>query len=278
DQAVFDRYMRPLAGRKVSAITRADVQRLHAGIGQRHGKYAANRALALISSMFSRCAANVVNPAKGVVRFPEQGRDRYLLPNEFPAFWNALAAEPNPTWRDFFMLLLLTGARRSNVQAMAWTDLDLDDPDLGQWRIPGEESKNGEPLPTVLSGRAVEILRRRLEENGTGQYVFPAASESGHVQEPKKPWKALVDRAGLQGLRMHDLRRTLASWQARGGVSLSIIGRTLGHRSVAATEIYARLDLAPVRVAVEAATHAMLTAGRAAPLALPPAAAPKKDR
>ncbi|MGB2938511.1 MAG: tyrosine-type recombinase/integrase [Phycisphaerae bacterium] len=265
DQGQYDRYLKPLAGRKVSAITQADLERLHVRIGREHGHYSANRALALVRAVFARYAKTLTNPAKGIEWFPEDSRDRFLQPDELPAFFKALATEPVSAWRDFFWLLLLTGARRSNVQAMRWADLDLD---RGEWRIPGEESKNGEPLPTVLSDLAVETLRRRQEENGTGEYVFPSTNKTGHVTEPKRAWKVLLDRAGLEGVRMHDLRRTLASWQARGGVSLGIIGRTLGHKSLAATQIYARLDLAPVRDAVEDATHAMLEAGHRAPLAL----------
>ena len=79
--------------------------------------------------------------------------------------------------------------------------------------------------------------------------------------EPKRAWKVLLERAEIQNLRIHDLRRTLGSWQAADGASLSIIGKTLGHKNVSTTAIYARLNLDPVRQAVNSATRAMLTAG-----------------
>jgi integrase len=75
-------------------------------------------------------------------------------------------------------------------------------------------------------------------------------------------WRRVVNRAGLAGLRIHDLRRTLGSWQAAAGVPLHTIGKSLGHRNLATTQIYSRLDLDPVRQAVETATSAMLAAGR----------------
>ena len=81
----------------------------------------------------------------------------------------------------------------------------------------------------------------------------------------KKRWKQLIGRAGLQDLRQHDLRRTLGSWQAGQGVSLQIIGKSLGHKSAAATEIYSQLNLAPIRQAVVSATKAMIVAGRKKP-------------
>jgi len=278
DQEQYDRYLKPLAGRKVSALTQADVQRLHAHIGKDHGPYSANRALALVSAMYGRCASNLPNPAKGIHRFKEQTRDRFLDAEELRRFFTALEAEPSETWRDFFTVALLTGARRANVLAMRWADLNLD---RGLWRIPETESKNREPLVCILVDPVVSILRGRAEGRNGSPYVFPSVGKSGHLQEPKKAWHALLERAGLldadgkNTVRIHDLRRTLGSWQAGAGASLSIIGRTLGHKNVATTAIYARLDLDPVRASVETATRAILKAGKAKPLALLPAAKPK---
>jgi len=78
--------------------------------------------------------------------------------------------------------------------------------------------------------------------------------------EPKKAWATIRKRAGLEGVRIHDLRRTLGSWQAIMGSSLQIIGRSLGHKSLQSTEVYARMDLDPVRASVNGAAAAMLQA------------------
>ena len=86
------------------------------------------------------------NPAKGIKKFKEEKRDRFLHGDELPAFFKALASEPNDLLRDFFLTALLTGARRANVQAMRWDDLDLD---RGSWRIPGSEAKAGETIGTA---------------------------------------------------------------------------------------------------------------------------------
>jgi len=264
DQGLYGRYLKPLAGRKVSAITRADVQRLHANIGREHGIYSANRTLALVSVVFNRCARDIPNPAKGCRRFKEQSRDRFLDAEELRRFFTALQDEPSDTWRDFFTVALLTGARRANVLGMTWQDVDLD---RGLWRIPETEAKGGVPLAVILAVPVVEILRRRHGENGESPFVFPSVGKSGHLAEPRKAWHDLCKRAGLvdgdgkNTARLHDLRRTLGSWQAGAGASLSIIGRTLGHKSVATTAIYARLGLDPVRQSVETATAAILAAG-----------------
>ena len=94
-----------------------------------------------------------------------------------------------------------------------------------------------------------------------GEWVFPSYGKTGHLVEPKKAWNRLLDRAEISDLRIHDLRRTLGSWQAATGASLPVIGKSLGHKNQATTAIYARLDLDPVRQAVNTATAAMLAAG-----------------
>ena len=85
--------------------------------------------------------------------------------------------------------------------------------------------------------------------------------------EPRKGWERILERAGVTDLRIHDLRRTLGSWQAKTGASLTIIGKSLSHKTHQATAIYARLDLDPVRQSVERATSAMLAAGGVKPTA-----------
>jgi integrase len=137
---------------------------------------------------------------------------------------------------------------------MRWQDLDLAG---ATWRIP--HTKNGEPQLVPLVSEALEVLRARKPQD-VG-YVFPAPSKSGHMTPPKKRWRDLLARAEITDLRVHDLRRSLGSWQAIGGASLAIIGKSLGHKSASATMIYARLSLDPVRASVAAATSAMLAAG-----------------
>ncbi len=71
-------------------------------------------------------------------------------------------------------------------------------------------------------------------------------------------WKRILDRAGIKDLRLHDLRRTLGSWQAATGANSFMIGRTLCHKSTQSTAVYARLNIDLVRDSVEKATQAML--------------------
>jgi integrase len=90
-----------------------------------------------------------------------------------------------------------------------------------------------------------------LASRNESDFVFPGSGATRHVAEPKTAWYRIRERASVSDVRIHDLRRTLGSWLAVQGFSLPLIGRALNHRSVSTTQIYARLDLDPVRTALE---------------------------
>jgi integrase len=252
----FGLYLGKWSKRKLSHFKDTDFGKLHAEIGREHPT-TANRVIAMASSLFGYATElklyKGANPAHGIKKFPETKRDRFLQSDELPAFFKALAEEPNDTLRDYFLLSLLTGARRSNVQEMEWQQINFD---RAEWRIP--TTKNGEPQTVTLSAEALEILRNRQDCNPI--WVFPGTGATGHLVEPKKAWRRVLDRAGIDNLRIHDLRRTLGSWQAKTGASLAIVGKSLNHKSPSTTAIYARLDLDPVRESVDRATGAMFAA------------------
>lgn len=248
--------------RKVKTIGYEDVQAMHGKVGTKHGTYSANRLLALLSKMFNN--AKLPNPAKGVQRFQEQERERFLHADELPNFFAALAKLPNPTIRDFILVAILTGARRANLQAMQWDELNLG---RGTWEIPN--TKSGATITVHLAPAVLQVLTSRLAQRTGSPYVFASYGKTGHLVEPKAAWRKLLADAGLKDLRVHDLRRTLGSWQVAGGASLAIIGKSLGHKDgSSATKVYARLTLDPVKQSVNAATHAM---GQFIPAGLLPA-------
>ena len=267
DQDAYTRHIaRPLGNKKLSAITRKDVADLHGRIGKDRPT-TANRLLALLSSVFGRAIEFGLwagaNPCTGVRKFPEQSRDRFLSGDELRRFFEALEQEPNDTARDFFSVALLTGARRANVLEMKWTDLDLD---AATWRI--GRTKNGTPQTVALVEPVVEMLRERKRQ-ATSIFVFPGKGVTGHLVEPKKGWQRICKAAGIEGARIHDLRRTMGSWQAKTGASLPVIGKSLNHKNQTTTAIYARLDLDPVRSAMEKAAAAMLATRDQAPKVIP---------
>ena len=255
----FKTYLKPLGKKRLSEIKKSHISAIHARIGKKH-KITANRVLALISSVFGRAIEyglyENLNPCRGIRKFPEKSRERFLQADELPRFFKALDEEPNETLRDYLYISLLTGARRANVLAMRWNELNLEQ---GTWIIP--RTKTGDPQTVVLTPEAVEILKDR-KKKASSMFVFPGKGKTGHLVEPAKGWKRILERAGIKGLRIHDLRRTLGSWQASTGSSLPIIGKSLNHKNASTTAIYARLNLNPVRESVQRATIAMLEAGK----------------
>ena len=260
DQRQYDRYLTSLANRRLSEITKRDIAAIHSRIGK-ETKTAANRVLALVSAVFGKAIAfglwEHANPCIGIKHFPEQSRDRFLSGDELRRFFEALAQEPNGTARDYFLVSLFTGARRTNVLEMKWADIDFN---AATWRI--GRTKNGTPQNVALVGPAIEILTDRREHIDS-LFVFPSHGKTGHLVEPKKAWNRICTTAGIDGARIHDLRRTMGSWQAMTGASLPVIGKSLNHKNASTTAIYARLDLDPVRSAMEKATTAMMTAASA---------------
>ena len=102
-------------------------------------------------------------------------------------------------------------------------------------------------------------LLEQLPSRGDSPWLFPSATaKSGHVVEPGKAWARIRATAGLSDCRLHDLRRTVASWMVGAGYSLPLVGKFLGHTQPSATAVYARLDTAPVRVALERVSALML--------------------
>jgi integrase len=233
---------------RLSAITRAEVARRHGRIGAA-SPYEANRLLALLSRMLNLARVWGVytgeNPTAGVERFAEIKRDRFVQPDELPRLFKSIEQEPDPYIRTGFLTSLLTGARIGEVLSMQWTHLAL-----GQavWRLP--ETKAGRPHLLPLPGPVLAALQElpRLEGN---PFVFPSHGKQGHLTDLSRAWGRLCERANLSDLRIHDLRRTLGSWLAVSGASLTLIGKVLNHSQVSTTQVYARLNLDSVREALE---------------------------
>jgi integrase len=181
-----------------------------------------------------------------------------VQPGEIPVLFAALDQHNNQSFADFIRISLFVGARRGNVQAMRWDEVDLEQ---CQWRIP--HTKSNEPQVVPLSAVAMEIMNRRHSAATGSPWVFPSHGKTGHLISPLKTWERMCRKAGIEGLTIHDLRRWLGSWQAATGASELIIGKTLGHAPGSrATSVYARLDLDPVRKSVEMATAAMMAAAK----------------
>ncbi|WP_375318640.1 tyrosine-type recombinase/integrase [Candidatus Tisiphia endosymbiont of Oplodontha viridula] len=253
--ASMNRYAKHLYPMKISTIQKADIQGLFNNL-TKSGKYCANRFLDILSPVFNKAIEwelLKVNPVVGIKKHKEQSRDRYLTREELPKFFAVLAEEKNQLIKDFILISLYTSARKGNVLTMRWENIKFIDK---IWYIP--ETKNGIPQSLPLLDQAVEILEARKQQS-TSERVFPSEiSSSGHLQEPKKGWKRICQKAGIQDLRIHDLRRTIPSWMAMTGANQYVIGKVLNHENPRSTAVYARLGLDTVREYMNKAVNSVI--------------------
>lgn len=256
----FERYVKDWRERKYSSVKKSDVQTRFNDVFREHGPGAANHILILMRAAINwnlrHGFIEGANTWAGLRCYKIQARERFLKPNEMEAFFSAVGRITDDTIRDFIAISLFTGARKSNVLGMRWDQVDFD---LAIWRIPLTKNKDSQTVP--LTKPAMTILkRRRLALNKKSPWVFPGKDPNLHLVDPKRSWQTLLRKAGISDLRMHDLRRTLASYMAIDNQSLSIIAKALGHKSTVSTQIYSRLTNDPVRQAMEQAQERMFVA------------------
>jgi integrase len=251
DQRRITQHILPAWGRlKARAIKRADVAALHRKIGTRT-PYEANRTLALLSKMFELAdrwgfvPEGHPNPARGIDRFREEQRDRWVTPEELPRLAQAINEEPNESARFALWLYLLTGARKTELLTARWEHIDWTRAEL---KLPDTKAGRVHYLP--LSAPALALLREvpKVESN---PFVLPGKLPGAHLVNVSKPWNRVRAAAGVEDVRLHDLRRTVGSWLAQAGNSLHLIGRVLNHSNQSTTAVYARFGEDSVRAALE---------------------------
>ncbi|MBS7738966.1 MULTISPECIES: site-specific integrase [unclassified Chelatococcus] len=264
--------IKELGTRRAIDVTEADIARLH--LKMKRTPYQANRVLAAVSSLYSwagrlRRVPRELNPAKGIERYPEDRRERFLSTEELAALGAALreaetdgipyevneagprakhAAKPenrrtklDPFAIAAIRLLIFTGARLSEILTLEWAHVDLQ---RGLLLLP--TSKTGRKA-IILNAPALAVLNS-LER--LGPFVIPGVDPGRPRADLKKPWRAISKRAGID-CRLHDLRHTHASYGAGAGLGLPIIGKLLGHTQAATTSRYAHLDSDPLKRASE---------------------------
>nr|WP_244532058.1 site-specific integrase [Methylocapsa palsarum] len=270
------RIVKPALGAMSAAkVTRQDVTRLHSSRSKTPVQ--ANRVLAILGALYSWASKTGYvpegyNPARGIEKFPEQSHERFLTRDELTRLGDALrlAETTGLPWRvdetkekakhaakpenrcekmDIFAvaairLLILSGARLREILHARWEFIDFE---RGVIFLP--DSKTGKK-PIYLSAAAQELLSSlpRIECN---PHIIPGEKDGQPRADLKRPWMAVTKAAGLEGVRIHDLRHSFASFGAAASLGLPVIGKLLGHAQPSTTARYAHLDADPVRRAVE---------------------------
>lgn len=235
---------------KVAAVTYSDVDRLHRELSKRAPTHA-NRVIALLSKMMTlaiKWGWRTDNPVVGVERNQEQKRKRYLSTDELMRLTAALAGHRDQQAANIVRLLLLTGARKGELLAADWTQFDLES---GTWTKPAATTKQALDHVIPLLAPARQLLADLYKARDGSEYLFPG--RLGHRREIKDSWASICMAAGIEELRVHDLRHAYASTLVGAGFSLPIVGALLGHTQPATTQRYAHLQDNPLRVATERA-------------------------
>jgi integrase len=244
------RVLNRFTGKKLEEITPYDIQHFHHDL--RSTPYTANRIRSLLNTMFNLAIQwqwISHNPVNGVNKYLEHKRDRWLNNEEMERLWNVLDQYPGHPTAYVFKFLLLTGARKGEVLNATWDQFDLD---KGVWTKASHLTKQKKKEHLPLSVKALELLNEiKKFKQPDSTYLFPGRVAGQPIKEAKTLWRTILQKAGLENIRIHDLRHTHASHLVSSGLSLSIVGKLLGHTQAATTQRYAHLADEPLRQAAE---------------------------
>lgn len=263
-RAIWKNRLEPTFGnQRVREINRGDIDAFHKKWAST--PYQANRILALLSKLMSLAEEwdwrEGTNPCRHIRKFREQARQRFLSGDEIAAVRSStsellLEKKITPHAASILELLLLTGARSGELASAKWSWVNWA---LQIIAIP--ESKSGAKT-IYLSKDAVVLLREQEKRSRSQEYIYPGRDAGKHIHNLRKPWVRICVKAGLSGVRVHDLRHTAASLAMGSGTSLAIVGRLLGHTQVQTTLRYAHLDTDPALRAADLIGQRIREAGR----------------
>lgn len=253
---LLDKFIKPRLGkRRLLDLRPADIAKLHTDL--QATPYNANRVLGLLRAMLN-CAERWEmvprgsNPAAMIKPYPERKRERYLSPEELARLLTALDEQEEAGAIDAYeaaaiRLLIFTGCRLSEITTLAWRQVDFD-----KARIVLDRHKTDQHGAKIvpLNAPSLAVLKAlpRVEDN---RHVIVGRVPGSCLVNLQKPWRRVRKAAGLDDVRLHDLRHSFASFAVGAGVPLAIIGGLLGHRSVQTTARYAHLANDPLKQASE---------------------------
>lgn len=216
------------------------------GVVVRGGPGVANRCLTLLSKMMNLAELwgmrpKASNPVRGVARYKEKPKERFLSAEEFLRFGSALdelerQGEISLYAIAAFRLLAFTGARRGEIQNLKWEHVQLE---YGRLRLP--DSKGGTAKSILLPEEAIDLLKGLPRIDGN-PYVIAGSRKGSSLKNMFRPWTQIMKMAELTGVRIHDLRHSFASMAVQNGTSLTVVGELLGHKNVATTKRYAHFE------------------------------------
>lgn len=269
DKGRIERHIKPLLGKKrIGEVTRADVEKFMRDVAngktavdektKKHGraiveggKGTATRTVGLLGGIMSFAVSRHMrsdNPVRGVKRYADKKGETFLSPSDLAKLGAALVAAEqagaNPSAIAIIRLLAFTGARKSEIATLKWSEVDLE---RGYLRL-GDSKTGAKVIP--IGAPARELLAALPVMEGS-PHVFPSATGESYFQGVEKVWRNVRASAGFATLRLHDLRHSFASAGLARGDALPVIGAILGHADVKTTSRYAHLADDPVKAAAD---------------------------
>ena len=242
-RTVVRRYIVPEFGKlALAAVERTQVREMHHRLS--HTPSIANMMVRTLSLMYRLAedwslVPEGSNPCRSVAKYPQRKRERFLTDEEFTRLGQVLEeveteGRASPPAVAAIRLLMLTGCRKSEILTLRWEHVVLD---AGELRLP--DSKTGARVIS-LSPLAVKLLAG-IPRHPDSPWVIPGRYPGTHLRELADAWKVVRTRAGLDDVRIHDLRHSFASRALALGESLPMIGKLLGHTQLDTTSRYAHL-------------------------------------
>ena len=273
DRSNIERHIKPLLGQvRLRALTRSDVEKFQQDVAAGKsradiktksrgraivsgGKGTAARSLAVLGTLLSFAVSHGLrsdNPARGIKLFANGRRERFLSFDEIGRVGEALARVEVEGGNQYAVaairLLLLTGCRRGEIIGLHWKWVNLE-----RHCLVLPDSKTG--AKTVALGEPAINALRAVPVVADCKFVFPSSRGNGHIVDVRSTWKKVTQLAGVQRLRLHDLRHSFASVAISNGESLYVVGKILGHRQARTTEVYAHLAQDPIQAAADRAAR-----------------------
>ena len=253
DNRLTNRILPAFGDRPLTAIKRHEISEFHVKLGSEVAAPTANRTVATISAILNLAVERGLlesNPGRGIRKLKENGpRSRVLGGEELMRFMTKLLETLQTVTGQAIYMLITTGLRRGEVLNLKWENVHLTDKTIYLTM-----TKCGEPRFVPLNSQAFDLLTRLQRERGAnGGYVFPGKGLTGHLTEVRKTFNAICKAAKISDLHCHDLRRAYASLLVNAEVPLSEIQGLLGHKNIATTQIYAKINQNSLRRATETA-------------------------
>mgnify|MGYP000114925119 FL=1 len=269
DKGRIERHIKPLLGkRKVKDLTSSDVMRFLRDVAKGKtakniktgknglarvtgGEGTATRTVGLLGGIMTFAVAEGIrkdNPVKGVKRYPDKKKERFLSVVEIAKLGKALAQAEKKgesiVALNAIRLLLLTGCRKTEILSLTWHEVDFQNGCLCL-----KDSKTGQKIVPI--GKPALLLLDKIGVHEANKYVFPGHSAEGYFVGVPKVWERVRELAGLEGVRLHDLRHSFASVGAAAGMGLQVVGKILGHADPKTTAKYSHFADDPIRTVAD---------------------------